>query len=108
MRFERSRIDGEFCGPAPVVAGGVTDADVGRVLKRRRAAAELTQKHVADRMGVSFQQFQKYETGVNRLTVRRLIDFCAAVDAEPDAVLSEILDVAARRPSAPRTGDAPR
>lgn len=94
MTFERPRIGGEDCDRAPVPAGGVTDADVGRVLKRRRAAAELTQKDVADKMGVSFQQFQKYETGVNRLTVCRLIDFCAAVDAEPDAVLAEILGAA--------------
>lgn len=103
MTFERAPIGAARSGVRRVPVAEVTDADVGRVLKRRRAAAELTQKNVADRMGVSFQQFQKYETGVNRMTVRRLIDFCAAIDAPPVAVLAEILDAAAgRAPDRPR------
>ena len=102
MTFERSRIGAMQAGTTATAPATVTDADVGRVLKRRRTAAEMTQKHVADRMGVSFQQFQKYETGMNRLTVRRLIDFCAAVDAAPDAVLAEILDTADGRPGRKR------
>lgn len=48
-------------GPDPV------DVHVGRRVKRRRIALGLSQSALGDRIGVSFQQVQKYERGANRI-----------------------------------------
>jgi len=37
-----------------------------------RKALDLTQEALADRLGVTFQQLQKYEKGVNRMSASRL------------------------------------
>lgn len=45
---------------------------IGRNFRSLREQAGLTQKEIAHRLGVSFQQIQKYERGENRLPVDRL------------------------------------
>ena len=50
----------------------VVDAFVGSRIAFRRAALGLSQTALADRLGVSFQQVQKYETGANRVSASRL------------------------------------
>jgi transcriptional regulator with XRE-family HTH domain len=35
---------------------------------------------LGEKVGVSFQQIQKYECGVNRVTAARLFEICEAVD----------------------------
>ena len=51
-----------------------TDEHVGQRLKSRRAAMGLTQTDVAERLGISFQQVQKYELGRNRISASKLHD----------------------------------
>ncbi len=54
---------------------GVTnnlDAEIGRRLRQARLAENLTQSGLADRIGISFQQVQKYENGTNRVSSSRL------------------------------------
>ncbi|NCT41539.1 MAG: helix-turn-helix transcriptional regulator [Alphaproteobacteria bacterium] len=46
---------------------------VGKNLKHLRTEHGLTQKGVADILGVSFQQVQKYETGYNKLPIENLL-----------------------------------
>ena len=41
----------------------------GRALREERLSRELTQSQVADALGVTSQQVQKYETGKNRISV---------------------------------------
>ena len=50
------------------------DKEVGLRLKRRRKALSITQQRLAEGLGISFQQVQKYETGRNRLSASRLQD----------------------------------
>src|SRR5687768_15605122 len=50
----------------------VVDIHVGRRLRDRRLLKGLTQEQLASRLGVTFQQLQKYEKGVNRVSVSRL------------------------------------
>jgi transcriptional regulator with XRE-family HTH domain len=50
-----------------------TDAVVGRNICIRRLAAGMAQGELAERLGVSFQQVQKYEKGVNRVSGGRLV-----------------------------------
>lgn len=40
----------------------------------------VTQQQLADRVGIKFQQIQKYETGMNRVSASRLWDIAHALD----------------------------
>ncbi|WP_420470097.1 helix-turn-helix domain-containing protein [Brevundimonas sp. FT23042] len=48
------------------------DVYVGARIGLRRSALGLSQAALAQRIGVSFQQVQKYETGQNRISASRL------------------------------------
>jgi len=64
-----------------------TDVDVriGQHLRARRMLLGMSQEKLGERLGLTFQQIQKYEKGVNRISVSRLIDLCRAVDCSiPD------------------------
>jgi len=50
------------------------DAHVGKRIRHRRWMAGMTQQQLADRVGIKFQQIQKYETGMNRVSASRLWD----------------------------------
>lgn len=55
------------------------DVALGEKLRARRILAGLSQQQLAEALGVSFQQVQKYEKGVNRLTLHRLEDAAKAL-----------------------------
>jgi transcriptional regulator with XRE-family HTH domain len=48
------------------------DVEVGQRIRIQRLTAGLTQTALADELGVTFQQVQKYEKGVNRVGAGRL------------------------------------
>jgi transcriptional regulator with XRE-family HTH domain len=48
------------------------DLHVGRRLRLRREILGLTQTALGERLGVAFQQIQKYEIGINRIGAGRL------------------------------------
>ena len=48
------------------------DRHVGARVRERRNALGMTQQGLAERLGVTFQQVQKYELGVNRISASRL------------------------------------
>jgi len=49
------------------------DEAIGRRIRAKRLARDLSQTELANRIGVTFQQVQKYEKGVNRVSGARLI-----------------------------------
>jgi transcriptional regulator with XRE-family HTH domain len=49
---------------------------IGQNLKRLRKQSKLTQSNVAAVLGVSYQQIQKFESGINRIFAHQLIDIC--------------------------------
>jgi transcriptional regulator with XRE-family HTH domain len=49
------------------------DVDVGLALRRVRLARGLSQTELADGLGITFQQIQKYERGANRMAASRLV-----------------------------------
>lgn len=59
------------------------DAFVGTRIALRRTAMGLSQTSLAQRLGVSFQQLQKYETGVNRISASRLHRLASVLGASP-------------------------
>ena len=55
---------------------------IGARLRRARRSRHISQKNLADYLGISFQQVQKYETGKNRITAARLLA-CAILLNKP-------------------------
>ena len=49
-----------------------TDKHVGSRLRMRRLMLDMSQTDVADALGLTFQQLQKYEKGSNRISASRL------------------------------------
>jgi transcriptional regulator with XRE-family HTH domain len=48
------------------------DQHVGKCLRTRRAALGMSQSDIGKAIGVTFQQVQKYEQGINRVSASRL------------------------------------
>lgn len=48
------------------------DIHVGSRIRQRRALAGMSLMELAERVGISYQQMQKYETGDNRVSASRL------------------------------------
>ena len=47
---------------------------IGKFFRSRREKLGMTQQQLADSVGIKFQQIQKYETGMNRVSASRLWD----------------------------------
>ena len=50
------------------------DIHVGKRIRLRRTVLQITQQQLADMLGLTFQQVQKYEKGFNRVGASRLWD----------------------------------
>lgn len=48
--------------------------ELGRRIRQLRMQQGISQVALAQELGISFQQVQKYETGLNRVSVSRLCD----------------------------------
>ena len=59
--------------PLSVKASTPVDIHIGQRLRMRRKAVGLSQEQLAARVGVTFQQLQKYEKGTNRISASRLL-----------------------------------
>lgn len=55
------------------------DVYVGRRLRLKRTILGMSQESVGKQIGVTFQQIQKYERGINRMGASRLFDFAKAL-----------------------------
>lgn len=60
------------------------DVHVGVRLRARRLQLGMTQEQLADSVGLTFQQIQKYERGVNRMGASRLWEVARALDVRLD------------------------
>jgi transcriptional regulator with XRE-family HTH domain len=49
-------------------------------MRERRLALNMSQDELGQKIGVAFQQVQKYERGTNRVSAARLFDICKALD----------------------------
>ena len=56
------------------------DTHVGQKIRARRTLLGLSQTELADGAGITFQQVQKYEKGVNRVGAARLQQIATALD----------------------------
>jgi transcriptional regulator with XRE-family HTH domain len=56
------------------------DVHVGGRLRQRRTMLGMSQEKLADAIGLTFQQVQKYERGTNRIGASRLYELSRALD----------------------------
>jgi len=63
------------------------DAEVGDRIRIMRLEQEMSQTVLADAVGVTFQQLQKYEKGMNRVSASRLVAFAKALKIDPGYLL---------------------
>ena len=73
------------------------DVHVGSRIRLRRILLGMSQERLGEALGLTFQQVQKYESGVNRVSASRLFDLSRVLDVPigfffddvPDVVLSQ-------------------
>ena len=58
------------------------DVHVGKRIRHRRWMIGMTQQQLAEKVGIKFQQIQKYETGMNRVSASRLWDIADALGVQ--------------------------
>lgn len=104
----RSTDTGETTGRTNAV-----DASVGMRIRMRRTLLGMSQEKLADALGLTFQQVQKYEKGVNRVGASRLFDlarvlavpveyFFEDLEPRPTATVTEPVAMAGTEPNLKR------
>lgn len=68
------------------------DVALGATIRVRRRTIGMSQEALAEKCGVSFQQIQKYENGVNRVSFSRLVQIARALDCRVTDLMG-VLDV---------------
>lgn len=63
------------------------DLEVGRKIKTIRTERGMTQEELASNLGISYQQLHKYEKGINRLSVSRLVLIARTLGISPASLL---------------------
>ena len=59
------------------------DLYIGQRLRLRRKLLGMSQSDLAEKVGLTFQQVQKYERGANSTTSKRLYEFAAVLKVSP-------------------------
>lgn len=74
------------------------DVHVGKRIRHRRWLVGMTQQQLAERVGIKFQQIQKYETGANRVSASRLWDIAESLEV-PVSFFFEGIEAEGAEPS---------
>jgi len=70
-------------------AATAVDGAIGARIRTRRIYLRLSQSELAEKIGVSFQQVQKYERGLNRVAGSKLVAIAAALRTSVGALVGE-------------------
>ena len=70
------------------------DKHVGEQVRKLRSIAGVSQNDLAEKIGVTFQQLQKYENGSNRISASRLHDLAKALNTPVTAFFDDYKDSA--------------
>jgi len=68
------------------------DIHVGKKIREVRLLRGLTQVNVAEKLGLSFQQLQKYETGYNRVSASKMFEIAQLLDVQPGYFFEGLYD----------------
>ena len=85
---------GKTCRVGHRVKGSVRSIDkyIGEQIRRRRVLAGLSQVALASELGVAFQQLQKYEKGINRISAGYLFDCCRVLKCSPNDFFCDVFN----------------
>ncbi len=79
------------------------DVHVGQRVRQLRCLAGISMQELGDRVGIRFQQIQKYEAGTNRISASRMWEIAAAMEV-PVSYFFEGLEGQARDTGEARAG----
>lgn len=82
------------------------DVHVGRRVRLQRRALNISQAALADRLGLTFQQVQKYERGSNRISASKLHEIAIALEVPVGYFFIGLPGTNAAEGSSNRTFDA--
>ena len=82
--------------PSPV------DVHVGARIRLRRTLLGMSQERLGDALGLTFQQVQKYERGVNRVGASRLFDLSRILDVPINFFYENMADATSAVGATPR------
>jgi transcriptional regulator with XRE-family HTH domain len=74
------------------------DVALGLRIRQRRKALSVSQTALADAIGLTFQQIQKYERGFNRVSFSRLVDIAHALDCRVVDLIGDLDDASIPSP----------
>lgn len=80
------------------------DRHVGARIRLRRQVLKVSQTGLADALGLTFQQIQKYETGANRVAASTLHAAARALQTTPAWFFEGLPDTASEAPDDPAPG----
>ena len=66
------------------------DIHVGSRLRLRRGLIKMSQQKLAEAVGVTFQQVQKYERGTNRISISRMYEMASALGVPASFFLEDL------------------
>ncbi len=93
-------------GVADLVRVRPIDGHVGARVKLRRIMLGMSQQTLGKKLGITFQQLQKNEGGVNRIASSRLLDLSRALDVPIQYFFDDMTDAMAGTVRLDRGGDA--
>ena len=73
-------------------AARMIDSQIGKRLRHRRNQMGMTQSDLAERLDLSYQQLQKYETAGNRVSAGRLWQIAKILEVEPSYFFEDVED----------------
>ncbi|PVM84490.1 transcriptional regulator [Caulobacter radicis] len=95
-------VKAETRGPDPI------DIFVGTRVRVRRKALGITQEKLGDRLGLTFQQIQKYERGANRISASKLYAIARALGVPVAFFFDGLVDPAGSREDGERQTQSAR
>ena len=84
MEQKQTELKGTIRGRLSDGTPNPVDIHVGQQLKKARKLRGLSQEQLASEMGLTFQQVQKYEKGLNRIGASRLWDLAQILNISID------------------------
>ena len=77
----------------------LVDVEVGKRIRVQRTLRKMSQTELGNRIGVTFQQVQKYERGSNRVSASKLVEIANALDVDVRLFFENLHNETQKQPS---------
>lgn len=74
----------------PRTRANEVDVRVGQIIRTLRLSLDMSQTDLGRKIGVTFQQIQKYEKGANRCAAGRLSEIARVLNVDPACFFGEL------------------